>query len=103
MNMEVVYKENPTSLAYSSNKKTIAMYPICVEYLGTDGKVNKMAITFLSDDKVHSHQQVKEFERRMFEIVREKLGRPITNWIRFSDGCGYVIAGPSQCSFHIQH
>ena len=23
----------------------------------------------------------------MFEIIREKLGRPVTSWKRFSDGC----------------
>ena len=88
MNLEVVYKENPTSLAYSTNKMTVAIYPICVEYRNSDGTISKMAITFISDDKDHSHQQVQQFERRMFQIVRERLGRPINNWIRFSDGCG---------------
>ena len=31
-NIEVEYIEKPTSLAYSTNKLTAALYPICVEY-----------------------------------------------------------------------
>ena len=54
MNMEVVYRENPTSLAYSSNKTTVALYPICIEYKTSEGKISKGAITFISDDKEHS-------------------------------------------------
>ena len=30
MNMEVMYSKNSTSLAYSVNKLTVAMYPICI-------------------------------------------------------------------------
>ena len=47
----------------------------------------------MSEDKDHSHQQVQQFD-----IVREKLQRPLNNWIRYSDGCGaqfksgYVVA-----------
>ena len=88
MNMEVIYSENPTSLSYASNKMTIAMYPICVEFKNQDGSISKGAITFLSDDKDHSNQQVQKFEERMFHIVRDKLQRPISNWARFTDGCG---------------
>ena len=36
MNFEVKYREAPTSMAYSSNKQTIALYPLCVEYLDDD-------------------------------------------------------------------
>ena len=98
MNMEVVYAENPTSLAFSTNKMTVAMYPICIEYLAEDGTIRKGAITFISADKDHCHQQIEQFEKRMFQIVREKLKRPILKWIRYSDGCsaqfksGYVAA-----------
>ena len=88
MNMEVVYKENPTSLAYSTNKMTVAMYPICLEYKTPEGTISKGAVTFISDDKDHSHQQVQQFDKRMFQIVCEHLKCPITNWIRYSDGCG---------------
>ena len=88
MHMEVVYQENPTSLAYSPNKLSVAMYLGCVEYKDSDGNIKKGAITFLSEDKEHSHQQVAAFEKRMFEIIREKISHPIRNWIRFSDGCG---------------
>ena len=98
MNLEVVYKENPTALSYSVNKRTVAMYPICIEYK-SDGELKKGAITFLTDDKEHSHQQIQQFEARMFEIVRSKLtNQKIVNWHRFSDGCkgqfksGYVAA-----------
>ena len=41
MNLEVVYRENPTSLAYSTNKKTVALYPICVEFLNEHGQLCK--------------------------------------------------------------
>ena len=70
MNMEVVYGENPTALAYSCNKNSVATYPICIEYKSPDGKICKGAVTFLSEDKEHSHQQVQQFEKRMLEIVK---------------------------------
>ena len=98
MNMEVVFTENPTSLAYSTNKISVAIYPICVEFKNEDNEICKGAITFISDDKDHSHQQVQQFEKRMFELVRDKLKRPVNNWIRYSDGCsaqfksGFAIA-----------
>ena len=88
MNMEVQYKENPTSMAYSTNKMTVAMYPICIEYKTDDRTIRKGDITFISDDKDHSNQQIQQFEKRMFQIVCNKLRRPIKNWIRYSDGCG---------------
>ena len=31
-NLEIEYSENPTSLAYSSNKTTVELYPIVAEY-----------------------------------------------------------------------
>ena len=43
MNMEVMYSENPTSLAYSANKLTVAMYPICTEFNAADGTIAKGA------------------------------------------------------------
>ena len=55
MNMKVMYGENPTSLAYSATKMTVAMYPICIEFKAGDGTIAKGAITFLSEDKEHSH------------------------------------------------
>ena len=87
MNIEVSYRENPTSLAYSTNKKTVALYPICVEFLNEHGQLCKGAIAFLSEDKKHDHQQVEMFEIRAFQIIREYLKRPIKHWKRFSDGC----------------
>ena len=80
MNMKVMYGENPTSLACSATKMTVAMYPICIEFKAGDGTIAKGAITFLSEDKEHSHPQIQQFEHRMFEImleiIREKLHRP---------------------------
>ena len=58
------------------------MYPICIEFKAADGTFTKGAITFLSEDKEYSHQQIQQFEQRMFEIVREKLHRPLNHWIR---------------------
>ena len=61
-NIEVEYTEMLTSMVYSSNTITVAVYPICVEYkIDDNGPVRKGAITFISDDKVHDHQQVKAF------------------------------------------
>ena len=31
-NLEVVHQENLTSMAYSTNKTTVALFPICVEF-----------------------------------------------------------------------
>ena len=87
-NIEVEYIETPTSMAYSSNKLSVAVYPICMEFKTTeDGPVHKGAITFISDDKIHGHQQVKAFENRMFEMVRNDFGLNVTHWQRWSDGC----------------
>lgn len=88
MNLEVAYREAPTSMAYSSNKKTVAIYPLCVEYLDDEGHLCKGGIVFLSEDKIHDHQQVEAFEKRAFEIIREEVRPDIKHWKRFSDGAG---------------
>ena len=86
-NLEVTYIEAPTSMAYSSNKLTVAIYPICVEYL-VDRELCKGAIVFISDDKVHDLQQVAAFEKRAFEIIREELPfKQIDYWQRWADAC----------------
>jgi hypothetical protein len=87
MNLEVVYREAPTSLAFSANKLGVAVYPVCVEYLDlATGTVKKGAIVFLSGDRKHDHHQVTAFEQRLFSILRTQLGREIANWARFTDG-----------------
>ena len=86
-NLEIVLMENPTSTAYSTNKVTIALYPICVEYK-IDNVLHKGAVVFLSDDKKHDLQQVASFEKRMFEIVRSLIPHPVLKWQRWTDGCG---------------
>ena len=99
MNMEVMYSKNPTSLVYSANKLTVAMYPICTEFKAADGTITKGAITLLSEDNQHFDQQMQQFEHRMFESIREKIHRPLNHWIHYSDGCEahvksvYVAAG----------
>ena len=55
MNLETVYSENPTSMAFSGNKVTVVLYPICIEYLSDSGEPKKAAISFLTDDKDHDH------------------------------------------------
>ena len=87
MNIEPEYIEAPCSLSYSTNKVTFALYPVCIEYM-EDGKLKKGAVSFITDDTKHDHQQVQRFEERLFEIVREKIRPGIVNWFRFSDGCG---------------
>ena len=88
-----------TSLAYSTNKIYVTIYPICGEFKNEDNKICKGAITFnILDNKDYSRQQVQQFEKRMFELFRDKLKRPVNNWIRYSDGCsaqfksGFAIA-----------
>ena len=108
MNMELNYAENPTSLAFSTNKVTFALYPVCVEYT-VDGKLRKGAIAFISEDKLHDHQQVKKFEERMHTIIQEKLGRRFKNWGRFTDGCGsqfksrFCNADAIEWASHFEH
>ena len=86
-NLDVIHSENPTSMAYSSNKTTVALFPICVEFL-LDGVIQKGAVVFLSDDKDHDAQQATGFEQRMFQIICNKIPHPILHWQRWSDGCG---------------
>ena len=74
MNIELTDVENPTSLAYSTKKKTFAHCPICAEYT-VDGVLKKGAIAFISEDTLHGHQQVKKFEERAHDIIEEKVGR----------------------------
>ena len=74
------------------------MYPSCIKFKAADGTLAKGAITFLSQDKEHSHQQIHQFGHRMFEIVCDKLHCSSNHWSRYSDGCeakiksGYVVA-----------
>ena len=64
----------------------------------SDGAIDKGAKTFLSEDKEYSHQQIQQFEHRMFEIFCETFQHPLNHWICYTDGCGaqckseYVIA-----------
>ena len=46
MNLEAVYSENPTSMAYAGNKVTVALYPICVEYISDNGEHKKQPYHF---------------------------------------------------------
>ena len=77
-------------MAYNSNKLSVAVYPICVEYLAEingQEQIQKGAIVFISSDKKHDYQQVHQFEKRMFQIIRRKCPGAVQNWVRFSDGC----------------
>ena len=73
-------------MCYSANKRTFAIYPIAVEYL-KNKNLTKSAIVFISKDLQHDHQQIQGFEKRFFEIMRDKLETPPKHWVRFSDGC----------------
>ena len=57
INKTVEYNEMPTSMDYSSNKQSVAMYPVYVKFKSADGTIQKQLITFLPEDKEHSHQQ----------------------------------------------
>ena len=46
-NMEVIYREMPTSTAYRGNKTTVAMYPMIFEYLDSDGVPSKAACVLI--------------------------------------------------------
>ena len=88
MNLTVEYEfENPTALAYSSNKNSVAIYPmaafsICPE----SGKLVKNAIVFVTEDRLHDHNQVVQFEIEAVNILRSK-GIQVTNILRFTDTC----------------
>ena len=56
--MEIKYCENPTLFAYTNNKTSFAVHPICTEFLGNDDHLKKGAATFISEDKSHDLQQV---------------------------------------------
>ena len=75
-------------MAHSSNKQTIAIYPLCVKYIDDDRILCKGGIVFMSEDKNHDYQQVEAFEARAFEIFREKIRPNIKHRKRFSNGCG---------------
>lgn len=53
-----------------------------------DGILHKGAIAFISEDKLHDCEQVEAFEKRAFQIIRERIPHAIDYWIRWSDGCG---------------
>ena len=67
-NSEVVFLKNPTSVACSNNKLSVAIYPVCVEYRsGFD--LRKGEIFFISD-KLHDLQQVFYFYLLIFYIEK---------------------------------
>ena len=94
-NLSIYYREMTTSMGYSANITQIMIYPIALRYvekLVSDEGVEttkqcKGFVVFLSKDLKHDHQQVLQMERRMFEVLEEKLGRRFKNWLRKSDGC----------------
>ena len=64
---------------------TIGIFnPICVEYL-EDDIMKKSAVSFISSDSKHDHEQIQKFEQRLFEIIHEKVCLGIKNWARFSN------------------
>ena len=86
MHIEVKFTENPNLLAYSTNKLLYALYPICVEYL-EDGIMKKSAVTFISSDKKHDHEQIQKFHQCLFETISENVYPGIKNWACFSNDC----------------
>ena len=94
-NLSLFYREMTTSMAYSANVVQIMIYPMALRYLVTSvdennvigTRVAKAFVVFLSKDLKHDHQQVLAMEKRMFNIVENKLGRVFRNWLRKSDGC----------------
>ena len=87
-NMEAEYFwENPTTMAYSTNKVNVAVYPMAVySKCPNSQQLLKHAIVFVSDDKGHDNQQVKLFEGEAVKILRDK-GVLVKNVVRFSDSC----------------
>ena len=57
-----------------------------VEFVKKDSVLLKGAISSLTADKIHNHQQVASFEERMIEIIHE-VGT-VRRWKQFSDGRG---------------
>ena len=76
---------------------TIGIFnPICVEYL-EDDTVKKSAVSFISSDSEHDHEQIQKFEQRLFEITHEKVCLGIKNWARFSDKLFHSIQVTALC------
>ena len=67
-NLEVVFSEQPTSMAYSTNKQTVAVYPICVEFSDADSLLTNGAVVFVSSDKRNDFRQVKKFEQECLKL-----------------------------------
>ena len=69
--------------------------------------MKKGTITFVSDDLLHDHQQVKRMQKRAVSIVSEKTGITFTKFVQFSDSCGaqykscYCTADFCTCSERI--
>ena len=64
-NYEVFHAEMPTTMAYAANNLQIAMYPIVLRFRRpSSDELESAAVTILSPDLRHDHQQVAVFEKR---------------------------------------
>ena len=72
MNVTPTFAEQPTTSGYATNKITFAIYPICIEYRGADGEIQQGAISFVSEDMKHDHQQIKMFEKRCWQLWSDR-------------------------------
>jgi hypothetical protein len=86
-NIEVMYREMPTSMGFTSNILTFMVYPTGL-YFKREGSeiLEKAAIVFVSDDKKHDHEQVQRMERRLMQLIKQKIFTP-KGWSRWSDNC----------------
>lgn len=87
MNLKAKYRESPTAWHIPVTNKTIAIYPLCVEYLGDERILSKGEIVFINKDKNHNYQRVEAFKARAFEIFCEKIHPNIRHWKCFSNNC----------------
>ena len=64
-NYDVWHAEMPTSMGYSANNMSLAMYPVVIKFRRVNGgPVETAAVIFISTDLRHDHQQVEQIARR---------------------------------------
>ena len=81
-NLTVELSSTPTSTVYGANQVNVMVFPCVVYWRDTweNNVTKKGTITFVSDDLLHDHQQVKRMQERAVSIVSEKTGITFTKF-----------------------
>ena len=87
MNLNILHYDSTTTSHMGAHTSAAACYPSYINVGLADGTVAKGGIIFLSRDLKHDRHQVKMFEERILDFVREKYGVEVTVISRWSDQC----------------